>query len=76
MSDRPDPGMVLIGIFLIMAGVCVTLVGGGCTIWLLTAILSYGERGGGGFLAISLCTLAFGIFLVWGGLRLLKPRDG
>lgn len=75
MSEGPNPVAVLVGIFLIGAGICIILVGGGCTIWLVTAIFSYGESGGGGFLILSLGTLAFGIFMLWGGIRLLKPRD-
>lgn len=74
MSEGPGPGMLLVGIFLVGAGLCITLAGGGCTLWLLTAILGYGESGGP-FLLLSLLTLAVGVVMVWGGMRLLKPRD-
>jgi hypothetical protein len=75
MSEGPNPVAVLVGIFLIGGGICITLVGGGCTIWLVTAISSYGESGDGGLLMLSLGTLGLGIFMLWGGIRLLKPRN-
>jgi hypothetical protein len=36
--DKPSPGAILGGIFLILGGLCVTFVGGACTMmWLPTA---------------------------------------
>jgi hypothetical protein len=78
MSEGPSPGRVLIGSFLLVAGVCLVLLGGGCTIMVLGELGS--SRGGdldltGLVLTISLLMLAIGGLMVWGGMRLLKPRD-
>ena len=75
MSEGPGAGAVLVGIFLVGAGALISLAGGGCTVWLLTAILGYGESGGGGFLLLSLGTLALGVCMIWGGIQLMKSRD-
>ena len=74
MSERPDPAMVLIGVFMIVAGVCIALVGGGCTVFLIGDMLSYGGNGGlFPFLALSLLGLGLGGFMIWGGTRVMKP---
>ena len=79
MSQEPNPVRVVIGVFLLVAGICLVLLGGGCTIGLLGEL---GRSRGGGeldltglVLTISLLTLAVGAVMVWGGVRLLKPRD-
>lgn len=76
MSDGPNPANVLIGIFLILTSVCILLVGGGCTFFLVYDMLSFrGDRGLWPFLLLSLSGLGLGILGIWGGIRLLKPRD-
>ncbi|QAY78316.1 hypothetical protein [Sphingosinicella sp. BN140058] len=71
MSD--SPGRVLAGVFLIVAGICLTLVGGGCTLILLSMI---GEilRGSDGILlfGLAIAVLAAGVWLVIVGSRMLK----
>ena len=79
MSEGPDPASVLVGIFLIVAGGCIALAGGGCTLfWLgnLGALLR-GSDGGLGFLlfAASLVGLGIGAFMVWSGVKLMGRRD-
>jgi hypothetical protein len=79
MSQEPSPARVVIGCFLLLAGTCLVLLGGGCTLGVM------GEVGrphsgpdhdfSGLILTISLFTFAVGALLVWGGLRLLKRRD-
>jgi vacuolar-type H+-ATPase subunit I/STV1 len=78
MSDGPDPGTVIVAIFLIVFGVCFALVGGGCTLFLLGNIGSWGSDGGMilMLLAVSLVALAIGIFMVRGALKMLGPRNG
>ena len=79
MSDGPDPGSVLVGIFLVVAGGCVALAGGVCTLFWLGNIgeLFRGPDGSLGFLllAASLVALGFGAFMVWGGIKLVGRRD-
>ena len=78
MSEGPNPAAVLIGLFLLVAGVCLVVLGGGCTI----SVLGSRHPGGGELdltglvLTIALLMLAVGALMVWGGMRLLKPRDG
>ena len=79
MSEGPNPAAVLIGLFLLIAGVCLVVLGGGCTISVLVELGR--SRGGsdhdftGLALIISFLMLAVGGLMVWGGMRLLKPRD-
>ena len=78
MSEEPNPARAVIGIFLLVAGICLVLLGGRCTIGVLGELGS--QRGGdldltGLVLTISLLMLAIGGLMVWGGMRLLKPRD-
>jgi hypothetical protein len=79
MSEAPDPGSVIVGIFLIAAGGCLALAGGGCTLFWLGNIgeLFRGSDGGLGFLLLAASLVAFGIgaFMVWGGVKLMRPRD-
>jgi hypothetical protein len=78
MSEQgPNVGLVLVGIFVILFGLCITLVGGGCTILLLT--IGSGGMGGGGvggefamFLLLSLAILGVGALVVWGGFKVVK----
>ena len=78
MSDGPDPGAIIASIFLIVCGLCLAFVGGGCSIWLLDGIFSYGTEGGFMLilLAVSLLTLAGGAAMIWAATRLLRRRDG
>jgi hypothetical protein len=75
MSQRgPGAGKIIAGIFLILFGSCVTLVGGGCTI-LMFGVVFQGPGGGGiGLLLISLAVLAGGLASIWAGIRLMSPR--
>ena len=78
MSQEPNPARVVIGIFLLVAGICLVLLGGRCTIGVLGELGSprSGELDFTGLaLTISLLMLAIGALMVWGGVRLLKPRD-
>ncbi|HEY5713079.1 MAG TPA: hypothetical protein VIT38_14390 [Allosphingosinicella sp.] len=78
MSDQgPNVGLVLVGIFVILFGACITLVGGGCTLLLLT--MGSGGVGGGGvgsefamFLLLSLAVLGVGCLILWGGYKVVK----
>lgn len=76
-GQGPNVGLVLIGIFVLLFGLCITLVGGGCTILLLT--MGSGGIGGGGvggefltFLTISLVVLGVGGLILWGGIKVVK----
>lgn len=75
MSNEPNVGEILIGIFIILFGLCIALVGGGCTI-LLVATLGEGSGDGGlaALLLVSLAVLAFGLFLAWVGIKLMIGR--
>lgn len=78
MSQGPDPGSVLVGIFLILFGICMALVGGGCTIFLVASLgeMIHYDGGLGIFLLLlSVCALAIGVFIVRAGIGMLGPRD-
>lgn len=80
MSGGPSPGAILVGIFMILCGLCITLLGGGCTImWLANIQYLFGDGGTGlFFFALSLGTLAAGVSLIWFGIRMFggDRRDG
>jgi hypothetical protein len=76
MSDEPGPdaGAVIAGILLLLAGLCLTLLGGGCTLLTLSWIGAPGASGSGEnmtFVLIGLVILAGGLGLVWTGFRLM-----
>lgn len=74
MSDGPNVGDILIGIFVILFGLCITLAGGGCTVLLLGELNSSGSQGLGFLLLISLGLLALGLFVTWVGFKLASGR--
>ena len=74
MSEGPGAGNIIAGIFVILFGLCITLVGGGCTLLLLSEIQSLVSGGGGLLLVISLVTLGGGLALLWLGFRLVTGR--
>jgi hypothetical protein len=68
----PNVGLVLIGIFVILFGACIALVGGGCTLFLLA---SAGQGFGADFamfFLISLVVLGVGCLILWGGFKVVK----
>jgi hypothetical protein len=74
MSDGPDAGGILIGIFVILFGLCIALTGGVCSFFLIGSI-AQGDYGGmGGLLLVSLAVLALGLWLCWMGFKLLTGR--
>ena len=75
MSDDGGPGTgnVVAGIFLILFGLCLTLLGGGCTIMWVSSMTSAYGGGAGAFplLLLSFVTLGAGIALIWLGVKLM-----
>jgi hypothetical protein len=78
MSQGPSAGAVLLAIFLILFGLCFTLLGGGCTLFWIWAMFQGGShmQGSGGFMMIGLVTLAVGILLLWVSVKLLRGNPG
>ena len=76
MNDNrgPTPGAIVAGIFLILFGLCITLVGGGCTFMWLGSLSSMGASDSTTFvplLLISLVTLGAGLSLIWLAVKLM-----
>ena len=77
MSEQgPGAAGIVAGIFLILAGLCLVLLGGGCSIFLVTLI---GQSNGGDssvipLLLLSVLILGGGIALIWLGVRLMSGR--
>jgi hypothetical protein len=69
----PGAGGIVAGIFLILFGLCLTLLGGGCTIMWVSAMSSAYSGGAGEFplLLLSFVTLGAGISLIWLGVKLM-----
>jgi hypothetical protein len=70
-GEGPTAGEVLVGIFLILCGLCLTLLGGGCTLFWLAAMIGGGDGLRGNYelgiplLLVSLAALAGGVALLW-----------
>jgi hypothetical protein len=71
MSEGPDVGGILIGIFVILFGLCITLTGGFCSVMLVGSVTQGDSAGMGGLLLVSLAVLALGLWLCWVGFKLL-----
>lgn len=76
MSEGPTAGDILLGLFLIAAGLCLTLVGGGCTLILLGELRNVMNGGGGGlfFLLLAVAALAAGLALLWFGFKIMSGK--
>jgi hypothetical protein len=74
MSEGPSAGAILLAIFLILFGLCFALLGGGCAIFWIWAMLQRGSsmNGSGGFLMVGLVTFAVGVLLLWASVKLLR----
>ena len=77
MSEGPSGADILIGLFMIFAGLCLSLLGGGCSLMMFSAI---GTLQGGAilFLMLSLAVLAGGLGMIWIGFKMMtgRYRDG
>ena len=76
MSESgPSGGTILAALFMIVAGLCLALLGGGCTFVLLSEY-SVMPTGGGTqmlpLLLISLVVLAGGLGMIWVAVKLLR----
>ena len=77
-GDGPGAGNIIAGIFLILFGLCLTLLGGGCTVLWISTIGSAGSAGGNDLynvlplLLFSLLTLGAGAALIWLGVKLMS----
>lgn len=81
MSKGPSVGLILVGLFVVLFGLCIALVGGGCAILILLEPPRGELAGGLGiFLLIALAVLGVGILILWGGYKVVKaaytPDDG
>jgi hypothetical protein len=74
MSDEPNVGEILIGIFVILFGLCIALVGGGCTVFILGSLNGTDWQAMSFFLLLSLGVLALGLLLARVGFKLLTGR--
>lgn len=70
MSEGPDAGNMIAGIFLILFGLCITLVGGGCTLLLLSMSADLYRDGSWMLLLVSLVILGGGLTIIWVGYKL------
>jgi len=75
-TEPASSGAIIGGIFLILFGLCLLLVGGGCTLFWLAVMAD--NRGGGSegipLLLLSVAVAAGGVFAITGGIRLCGGR--
>ena len=73
-AQGPSAGAILLAIFLILFGLCFALLGGGCAIFWIWAMLQSGSSmsGSDGFLMVGLVTFAVGVLLLWVSVKLLR----
>jgi hypothetical protein len=74
MSEEPNVGEILIGIFVILFGLCIAFAGGGCTVLLLGSLNGTDFAGMSLFLLLSVGILALGLFLAWVGFKVMTGR--
>ena len=73
MNDGPNIASISAGIFLILCGLCLTLLGGGCTLFLVSeSAMMHG--GGVLFLLLSLILLGGGVAMIWLGIKVMGGR--
>ena len=73
----PNVGDILIGTFVIIFGLCITLVGGACSVLWLTVLpsASSGEGLSGLLLLLlSLAVAALGLFAIYHGVRIARSQ--
>ncbi len=75
MSGGPDAGNIIAGIILILFGLFITLLGGGCTFLFLSDLDMVMQSGEYALFAVSLLTLGTGLTLIYVGFRLLIRRS-
>jgi hypothetical protein len=77
-GEGPSAGGILLGIFMLLCGLCITVLGGGCTILWMSELGSPYSGGMGGLLnplfILSLVTLAGGLGMLWIGFKLLTGK--
>lgn len=75
-DERPDEGPgtggILFGSFIVLFGLCLALLGGGCTIMLLADMHDLAAYGGWFFLLVALALLAAGLALIRLGVKLAR----
>jgi hypothetical protein len=73
---NPDPIDIFAGIFSILCGLCLLLVGGGCTtLWIAQLVETHGDTTGFVMLAVSIGIGAAGLYGCYEGFRKLGPKD-
>ena len=71
-AEGVGAGAILLGIFLILFGLCLTLVGGGCTALWIYIIFTEGTMDAGALTLLSVAVLAAGLGALWVGIKLLR----
>ena len=79
-GEGPGAGGILIGIFLILCGLCFALVGGGCSIFWIAAMFNsegwFAGSYGGGILMLLVCLAIFaaGAVVLWAGGKIMLGK--
>ncbi len=76
MNEKPGPGTgaIIAGIFLILFGLCLTLLGGGCSLILAAepgSLFGPSRYPIGAFFLFALAMLGAGLALIWLGVKLM-----
>lgn len=78
-ENEPGAGDVIAGAVLILFGICITLVSGGCAGLRTVILYESGSLGGAEelfFLALAIIFLCLGIISIVAGVRAKRPRSG
>ena len=73
MNEGPNTAGIIAGIFLILCGLCLTLLGGGCTLFMFSESAML-QGGGMLFLLLSLIILGGGVAMIWLGIKVMTGR--
>jgi hypothetical protein len=74
MSEGRGAGEILVGIFLILFGLCIALVGGGCTLMWIAFGLHDHSADAGLLLLVSMATFAGGVAILWAAVKMLRSK--
>ena len=73
----PSAGAILIGFFLILCGLCLIFVGGGCAaFFILEMLASHHDPESAGYVMIALLTFGAGLLLLRVSIRMLRGKRG
>jgi hypothetical protein len=75
VSGGPGAGKTIVGFFLILFGLCITFLGGGCAAFFILEMFgSHSDPESAGYVMIALLTFGAGVLLLRVSIRMLRGK--